>query len=1125
MQTKILDLHPEETRAGFRLERLEMYNWGTFHRDVWQIAPGGFNSLLTGDIGSGKSTLVDAITTLLVPHHHIVYNKAAGAEGKERSLYSYIRGEFKNVKFDLEQSGKAVSLRDENTYTVLLGYFVNQGFQQGVTLAQVFWLKDQNKNPERFFVISESDLTIAEDFADFGANILDLKKRLKNRPEVTVLENFKRYSDRFRRLFGIQNPQALDLFYQTVSMKSVGNLTDFVRRHMLDETDVESRINDIRKNFDNLNQAHAAVLRAKDQIGRLSPLVADSRRHDEIRTEVDALRACREHLHGYFAAIHADLLVKRIEQWDLEYQKCEHRLATLREHLADLRNRESDLKTSIDDNGGRRLEDLQREIGGLEAERDRKRKKESAYLALAKQLQLTRPEKAETFLENRKKAEILIRKIEARLQALQNRQVDLQIEINDTRTEYDRIQAEIDSLRKRKSNIPLKNLRIRKEMADILVIPEAEMPFAGELIRVDEREGEWEGAIERLLHNFGLSLLVGESLYAKVCRYVDRTHLKGRLVYFRTSEKAETGFEADSNPDALVRKIQVKPDSPFYDWLSAELHKRFDYACCREMADFHRRPRAITPNGQIKTGGRRHEKDDRHDIRDRSRFILGWQNKEKIQALKVMAEGLAFRGQKLADDLNALLKKQETLRRHRDTCRDLLAVADYGDICWQPTAARIQGLTAEKKKIEEGSDLLRTLQEELTKVRSDIRTGDADKEAVLEKRGEIHHSLEQGKQLLKMAEATVAAIDEAVKESLFPRLDEFRQEVLAGRRLDLRTVDTCQTEVRKFIQRKIDNEDKKLKDLTVKLIQQMQDYKHRYPAETNEVDAALEAAPEFAAMLETLEKEDLPRHEARFKKLLNEGAINSIALFQSQLAKEREEIEKKIALINGSLNDIEYSPGTRIELLTDPTPDSEVRDFQADLKQCLSHTLDGNDLYNEQKFFQVKKLLDRFNGREGLAELDRRWTRKVTDVRNWFVFSAVERWREDGSEKEYYSDSSGKSGGQKEKLAYTILASALAYQFGLEWRSKRSRSFRFVVIDEAFGRGSDDSTRYGLELFKKLNLQLLIVTPLQKINIIEDYIRAVHFVHNEGGKHSILKNLTVDEYRREKETYQRGAQS
>ena len=140
----------------------------------------------------------------------------------------------------------------------------------------------------------------------------------------------------------------------------------------------------------------------------------------------------------------------------------------------------------------------------------------------------------------------------------------------------------------------------------------------------------------------------------------------------------------------------------------------------------------------------------------------------------------------------------------------------------------------------------------------------------------------------------------------------------------------------------------------------------------------------------------------------------------------------------------------------------------------------------------------------------------MTDVRNWFIFSASERWREDDTEHDHYSDSGGKSGGQKEKLAYTILAASLVYQFGLEWGEKRSRSFRFVVIDEAFGRGSDESAQYGLELFKRLNLQLLIVTPLQKIHIIEPYVANVGFVHNEAGKISRLRNISINVYQQEK---------
>lgn len=140
----------------------------------------------------------------------------------------------------------------------------------------------------------------------------------------------------------------------------------------------------------------------------------------------------------------------------------------------------------------------------------------------------------------------------------------------------------------------------------------------------------------------------------------------------------------------------------------------------------------------------------------------------------------------------------------------------------------------------------------------------------------------------------------------------------------------------------------------------------------------------------------------------------------------------------------------------------------------------------------------------------------MTDVRNWFQFSASEKWLEDDREYEHYSDSSGKSGGQKEKLAYTVLAASLAYQFGLQRGEERSRSFRFVVIDEAFGRGSDDSADFGLKLFRQLNLQLLIVTPLQKVHVIEPHVAHVGFVSNAPGNCSSLQNISVETYRRER---------
>jgi uncharacterized protein YPO0396 len=82
--------------GGVRLMSVEVLNWGTFDRHIWQLDLMGGNGLLTGQNGAGKSTLVDAITTLLVPAHRINYNKAGQAERDERDLRSYVLGTYKS---------------------------------------------------------------------------------------------------------------------------------------------------------------------------------------------------------------------------------------------------------------------------------------------------------------------------------------------------------------------------------------------------------------------------------------------------------------------------------------------------------------------------------------------------------------------------------------------------------------------------------------------------------------------------------------------------------------------------------------------------------------------------------------------------------------------------------------------------------------------------------------------------------------------------------------------------------------------------------------------------------------------------------------------------------------------
>ncbi len=1117
-----LDFGADEAHAGFRLQRLEVLNWGTFDRKVWTLAADGENTLLTGDIGSGKSTLVDAVTTLLVPAHRVAYNKAAGAEARERDLRSYVLGYYKSARDEIGTASKPVALRDHNSYSVLLGVFHNAGYDQTVTLAQVFWSKDPKAQPSRFYLVADLPLTIADDFAGFGRDIARLRKRLRARSHIELFDSFPPYGAAFRRRFGIASEQALELFHQTVSMKSVGNLTAFVREHMLEGFDVAGRIDNLIHHFDDLNRAHEAVLKAKRQVERLTPLVADCQRHAELTAETAALRRHRDALRPWFAALKAELLEKRLDHLRGEAEKLSARIEQADRQRQDLAARRDALNQDIARSGGDRLEAIAAEIARQGDEKQRRQQYAERYAELAAALELPIPRDADAFVANRQQAAQRLDGLAEEEAALQNRWTESGVELRQLKDQHAELESELNSLRQRRSNIDQRQIAIRDALCQAIGVDPEAMPFAGELIQVRDDARDWEGAAERVLHNFALSLLVPEAHYAAVADWVDRTHLRGRLVYYRVREPARRDAPG-LHPDSLVRKLAIRPDSDFYGWLEQELARRFDYACCADLAAFRREQRAITRAGQIKSGGQRHEKDDRHAIDDRGRYVLGWSNEQKIAALEGRRDRLEARMGELGAAIAGIQQQQQALREQHDRLVKLDAIPAFDDIDWQPLASRIDALEAERRELEASSDRLKTLTEQLDRLEQQIRDHDRQRDGLLRRQAGNGEKRRAAVALLEEAREAIDTLPPEERETRFAELAALRDEALGEHRLTVESCDNREKDMRDWLQARIDAADKRLRGLAERIVKAMQDYRRDYPLETDEVDAAIEAADAYAEMLDELQRDGLPGFERRFKELLNENTIREVANFQSQLARERQTIDERIERINESLTQIDYNDGRYIRLEARPNPDAEIRDFQHDLRACTEGSLTGSDdeQYSETKFLQVKAIIERFRGREGASDIDRRWTRKVTDVRNWFVFSASERWREDDREHEHYSDSGGKSGGQKEKLAYTVLAASLAYQFGLEWGERRSRSFRFVVIDEAFGRGSDESARFALELFKKLQLQLLIVTPLQKIHIIEPYVASVGFVHNDQGRESMLRNLSIEEYRAERDARQR----
>ena len=1105
---------PSAARVGWRLHRIEVLNWGTFDGRVWALHLDGENTLLTGDIGSGKSTLVDAVTTLLLPAHRISYNKAAGAESRERSLRSYVEGHYKSERIESTGTSRPVGLRDHRSYSVILGVFANDDAPQPVTLAQVFTQRDRAGQPDRFFVTAERDLAVERDFAGFGTDLNALRRRLRE-AGASVDKDFPAYGQRMRRLLGIASEQALELFHQTVSMKSVGNLNDFVRTHMLEPSDPTERIAQVVAHVEDLTRAHDAVRRAQDQLAALDPLLVTCDKHDALAEERAATGRRRDAVALFFTEHKIGLL----EQRQTSLGKTLDALATERvgvtSRLEQARARQARLIGERAAAGGDRVADLEQMVKELRELAEQRRARSEKYARLLQEAGLDPVVDGQSFHERSVEARAAYDEAAPQLRALDAGFAEAMGRRAGVREQVADVRADLDSLAGRPTNLPRESLLLRERLCAELGLAEDEVPFVGELLEVAEEHSSWRGAAERVLRGFGLSLLVPQRHYRQVADWVDSHHLGARLVYHRVPERqVRVQPDADGMHLRLVDTLLLEP-GPFETFLAGELRRRADHRCVDSVAELAEAERAVTRQGQVRAGAR-HEKDDRRRVDDPRSWVLGRSNARKIEAL---TEEL----HRLQEALTAAEAEVESVEADRDAVRQraetLSNVAQFGSWTELDVATPIdqaEAAEAERRRLLAGSSRLAEVDRALSAVEEEIADLDERRTDVDGRLRVAESDRDRSARELAAAGDLVAAAGEEVVA-----LARAEYPTLAPRAVDVTEPGECDRragDVARSLTADMERLQLQMNGLATSAQTQMTAIKAQWPALTTEMDASIAAAGEYRAFRDRVRRDDLPKFEAEFKRQLNTNAIRDLAGLATWLRREADDIRDRVELINESLHAIDYSPGRFIKLLVEPTVNTEVRQFREDLRAVTRGALDGDsDQYSEQRFLDVKRIVDRFRGRDGHADSDKAWTRRVTDVRTWFTFSAAELERDTGVEHEHYRDSDGKSGGQKEKLAYTILAASLAYQFKLQWGTTASRDFRFAVIDEAFGRGSDLSTRYALSLFGRLGLQLLIVTPLQKVHVIEPYVSAIGFVENRDGRDSRVQTLTVEDYRRRRD--------
>ena len=1130
---------PFDTRTsepGYRLHTMEIYNWGTFHQQIFRISPKGNNSLLTGANGSGKTTFIDALLTLLVPlSRYRFYNQSSGVLKKgDRTEESYILGHYGDIQKEGDFNTTTQQLRSKRDFCVLRATFAHTNGKV-VTLFQVKAFGKGNEKPKTDFGVAQFELdiqTINNALRTEGS----WKNHLKQIPatqaeKVEFFAAVGAYADRIINLFGFRDDKALGLFNQLVGIKVLGDLDGFIREQMLEKKDIEGQYQKLHHSFQTLMEAKNKIDKTNQQIIYLKPIHELAITLTTINEKLTQLKHTQSLAVYWFTQKEEELCHQRIIYHEEQTVTIEQDLQQITDRRTTLGQRKEEIKLQIrDDENGRLLEDLRKQRTQLENDKKQRRVKRDQYNVLLKLLHWPQDPSKEIFREYQNKAKQEDERCAITQDQQQNeRQVK---QFKQQQLAKDIVEADnlIQTLKRNQNNMPGEVARIRQELLDHLGVNKQILPFVGELIQVKSEAKEWEGVIEKVLHGFAISLIVPEEYYQSVNQYVNRTNLKGKIVYYRPQMKTSS-FSANhsQNGQTLLDKIDLRSKHPQITWVQQELTRRFNFVCADDWDEFHQAKKALMKEGLVKYGGGRHEKDDRAKVNNRAYYVLGWDNQEKIKVWKGKLLEMKKEHQELIEKVAQLQRLLKQLEEERNGYFKLQEIyTNFTEIDWQTLAWEIEDVTQQIKKLEATSDALKILKDQLDEVEQQLKSCENERDEIVILRNNNERLLEEARQRLQVSESRLDALPKLSVDIV--TFEQVHHKQLAN--ITYETFDSTMNNFQRKIEREIAKEEGDERKLERKVRDRMNNFRNP-PAEIldkykdwrsdiseflTENQDSVDEMGEFQKMYETLLKEGLPAFEKRFDEHITHDYVNKVGNFNQFIDNWEQEIKENIQALNEALQTIDYesSPQTiYIQLVHQRNPSQLVQEFEGLLSQAISNIRVVNASEDAKKHHfehNIKPLIKQLE--------DQKWRSKVLDVRAWFRYT-VEEFNRDNHEKTYTHKSMGHlSGGQKAKLTYTILGAAIAYQFRLTEPDAQNRWFRFIAVDEAFKALDEKNAKFLLKLCRKLNLQLMMVTPSDNIHIVENDISFIHLVKKNENQTSYLYDLPIEQFKEQRAIYQ-----
>lgn len=1114
MSDPLLEAEPPQ----WRIESLQLVNWGSWHGHH-KLVFDQVSTLLSGASGSGKSTVMDAYTALMMPRG-VAFNGASNdvVSGRARSEsqrneVSYIRGKQGEVQDASANSVRAKVLRgtDGPTWSAVGATFVSS-LGEKFTVFRVYHLPAGATSPDGITMRmatypGEMNLSDLQDLAGDRFPSQALEKRW---PGLQTAKTYADFSARMTLRLGIGREDggllALRLLARVQAGHAVSTVDDTYKSMVLETPDTFAAADEALKHFDSLELTYEQMRLEERQRAILHGITAA---HDRIVEAQDLALLLDSFgvekpgdtpMVAWATDVEAGL-VDIAEQVNSAARAASREAkASAAANEAQLEARLAQIRLEQDDAGGSALDRLDREIDALTAERDLAQEARRTFDRHTAALDPI--ESAEALAAAAGEAVNFTAGYEQERLSLGSQRTALTRDAYPVHAAIAELKAERESLEGRSGRVPKDLHDARVQIAQAAGLPVEDFPFVAELLDVPEAESQWRLAIETLLFGLARTLLIDESVFERVSQAIDPLRL-GLRVKFQ-AVPAEEFRPRVGDTSRVSGKLVYKP-SPFTNWVASRISSAgTDAVCVASARDLNSDERRVTPTGQL-----RDRKSGAHG-RFRGAPIIGFTSEERLadidRELAELAESLR-QNEEATGSIDARLRELDSLRA---------AYQQVQSTSWR--SVDVVGIAQEIADLEEQRRAILASSDRLAEL---ARQAQATEQALEDARARKHQAAGRLTQLEAEQSALVDRADElAVARERMERSDtpplseEQRSELNAlyaqvGRPGDLGAFEEDRRKVAAAAMARVSQARRDIERDTNALIATFKTFNLEF-GNDNDRGETLQDYDDFKAILDALEARGLTDKRYEFAETFAQWTSDDLVPLLDSFERSLQQIEDRMVPVNAILATLDFGPQRqRLRIDLSRKLSQQVKDFLQDLRKLSSNTT--RDLTPEEvtlRFTEMRNFLNRLRVKPKVyvdvpgqqpTEAPCSVREAMLDVRRHVKITAVAS-DQNGTPRTTYDTIGHLSGGETQELVAFIVGAALRYQLGDEDGSRST--FAPVWLDEAFIKADSEFTGRAVNAWLGFGFQLIVAAPNEKMSGLEPMMAQVIAITKSSRGHS-----------------------